>query len=171
MLIFLIAVVLRQGDMDIQTLLSDLHKEVSCPVCMNIFTDPKQLSCLHCFCLQCLKRWHRTRQGSANCPDTIICPNCRALSSVPESGDLHDLPTSFYLNGLIDVLAIKECNNTQVTCGNCGGKSSEASYCFQCCIFYCEECVTAHNKMRTNKNHRALALKKFQDKDYEDVLK
>ena len=50
-------------------------------------------------------------------------------------------------------------------------KLSEETYCFQCCIFYCQACATAHNIMRTNKDHRVLALKDFQDKDYEDVLK
>ena len=103
--------------------------------------------------------------------DTIRCPKCQAVSRVPESGDLKDLPTSFYLNGLIDVLAIKECRNSQVKCGNCEKKSSETSYCFQCCIFYCQPCATAHNIMRSNKDHRVMALKDFQDKDYEDVLK
>jgi len=103
--------------------------------------------------------------------DTIRCPNCQAVSRVPESDDLKDLPTSFYLNGLIDVLAIKECRSSQVRCGNCEKKSSETSYCFHCCTFYCQECVTAHNIMRRNKDHRVLALKDFQDQDYEDVLK
>ena len=153
--------------MDIKTLLHNLREEVSCSVCSDIFTDPKQLPCLHSFCLHCLKQWHRT---SHSC-DTIRCPKCQAVSKVPESGDLKDLPTSFYLNGLIDVLAIKECRKTQVKCGNCHKKSSEASYCFQCCIFYCQACATAHNIMRSNKDHRVLALKDFQDKDYEDVLK
>ena len=154
-----------------QAWLDNLREEVSCPVCSEIFTDPRHLSCLHSFCLHCLKRWHQTSQSTTNRQDVITCPTCRALSSVPRSCDLNDLPTSSYQNGLIDVLAIKECNNTQVTCGNCGEKSSEASYCFECCIFYCEECVTAHRKMRSSKNHRALALKEFNDKDYEDVLK
>ena len=153
--------------MDIKTLLHNLREEVSCPVCTNIYTDPKHLPCLHTFCLQCLKQWHRTSHGR----DTIRCPKCQALSRVPESGDLKDLPTSFYLNGLIDVLAIKECKIIQVRCGNCDKKSSESSYCFQCCIFYCAECVTGHNIMRNNKDHRVLALKDFQDKDYEDVMK
>ena len=153
--------------MDIKTLLYNLREEVSCSVCTNIFTDPKQLQCLHSFCLQCLKQWHRTSHGR----DTIRCPKCQALSKVPESGDLKDLPTSFYLNGLIDVLAIKECKNSQVQCGNCDKKSSETSYCFQCCIFYCQECVIGHNIMRSNKDHRVLALKDFKEKDFEDVLK
>ncbi|XP_078344343.1 E3 ubiquitin-protein ligase TRIM45-like [Oculina patagonica] len=153
--------------MDIKTLLYNLREEVSCSVCSDIFTDPKHLPCLHSFCLHCLKQWHRTSHGR----DTIRCPKCQAVSRVPESGDLKDLPTSFYLNGLIDVLAIKECKNSQVRCGNCDKKSSETSYCFQCCIFYCQECETAHNIMKNSNNHRVLALKEFQDKDYEDVLK
>ena len=163
---FLCALV-SEDDMDIKTLLHNLREEVSCSVCSDIFTDPKHLPCLHSFCLHCLKQWHRTSHGR----DTIRCPKCQAVSRIPESGDLKDLPTSFYLNGLIDVLAIKECKSSQVRCGNCDKKSSETSYCFQCCVFWCEECVIGHNIIRSNKDHRVLALKDFQDKDYEDVLK
>ena len=153
--------------MDIKTLFHNLREEVSCPVCTNIYTDPKQLPCLHSFCLHCLNQWHRTSYGR----DTIRCPKCQALSRVPESGDLKDLPTSFYLNGLIDVLAIRECKTSQVKCGNCDKSSSENSYCFQCCMFYCQDCIIGHNIMKTYKDHRVLALKEFQDKDYEDVMK
>ena len=153
--------------MDIKTLLHNLREEVSCPVCTNVYTDPKHLPCLHTFCLHCLKHWHTTSHGR----DTIRCPKCQAISRVPESGDLKDLPTSFYLNGLIDVLAIKECKTSQVRCGNCDKKSSESSYCFHCCVFWCDECIIGHNIIRSNKDHRVLALKDFQDKDYEDVMK
>ena len=153
--------------MDLTTLFHNLREEVSCSVCSDLFTDPRHLSCLHSFCLKCLNRWYETCGGG----QTIKCPKCQTLSRVPASGDLKDLPTSFYLNGLIDVLAIKECKKTQVTCGNCDKKSSEASYCFQCCMFYCEQCLVGHNMMRDKKEHRVLAVKEFQDKDYEDVLK
>ena len=153
--------------MDLTTLFYNLREEVSCSVCSDLFTDPKHLSCLHSFCLKCLNRWYETCGGG----QAIKCPKCQTLSRVPASGDLKDLPTSFYLNGLIDVLAIKECKSTQVTCGNCDKKSSEASYCFQCCIFYCEQCLVGHNMMREKKEHRVLAVKEFQGKDYEDVLK
>ena len=153
--------------MDLTTLFYNLREEVSCSVCSGIFTDPKHLSCLHSFCLKCLQQWYETCGGG----EAIKCPKCQTFSRVPASGDLKDLPTSFYLNGLIDVLVIKECKKTQVKCGNCDKKRSEVSYCFQCCIFYCDQCVAAHNILRRNREHRVLAIKDFQDKDYEDVLK
>ena len=156
-----------ENSMDMRTLFYNLREEVSCPVCSDLFKDPRQLPCLHSFCLHCLKHWHQTSGGQ----NAFRCPKCQALSRVPASGDLKDLPTSFYLNGMIDVLAIKECKTTQVTCGNCDMKSSEASYCFQCCMFYCEQCLIGHNMMRNNKDHRVLAVKEFQDEEYEDVLK
>ena len=154
--------------MDIKTLLNNLHEEVSCSVCMTTFTDPKQLPCLHSFCLHCLEGILRTSGHH----DAIICPECRRESRVPSSGNLKDLPTNFRINSLLDVLAIKECNTTAVKCGNCDKKSSKSFYCFQCCAFWCEaNCISLHNGMKANKDHRVLALKDFQDEDFENVLK
>ena len=134
---------------------------------MNTFTDPKQLPCLHSFCLHCLNGILRTSCRR----DIINCPQCRRESRVQSSGNLNDLPNNFRINSLLDVLAIKECNTAAVKCGNCDKKSSQSSYCFQCCVFWCEECITGHNIIRANKEHRVLALKDFQDQDIEDVLK
>ena len=153
--------------MDIKTLLNNLHEEVSCSVCMTTFTDPKQLPCLHSFCLHCLNGILRTSGRH----DIITCPECRRESRVPSSGNLKDLPTNFRINSLLDVLAIKECNTTGVKCGNCDKRSSHSFYCFQCCTFWCDHCITGHNIIRANKEHRVLAINDFQDQDIEDVLK
>ena len=153
--------------MDIKTLLNNLHEEVSCSVCMNTFTDPKQLPCLHSFCLHCLNGILRTSGRH----DMVTCPECRKESRVPSSGNLKDLPTNFRINSLLDVLAIQECNTTGVKCGNCDKRSSHSFYCFQCCVFWCDDCITAHNIFRANKEHRVLAIKDFQDQDIEEVLK
>ena len=154
--------------MDIKTLLDNIHQEVSCSVCMNTFTDPKTLPCLHVFCLQCLNGILRT-----SCRHNIIaCPECRKEIQVPRSGNLEDLPTNFRINSLLDVLAIKECSATGVKCGNCEESSSQSFYCFQCCAFWCEaNCISLHNGIKANKEHRVLALKDFKDQDFENVLK
>ena len=153
--------------MDIKTLLDNLHEEVSCSVCMNTFTEPKMLPCLHSFCLKCLTGIQRTSGRH----DIITCPECRRESKVPGGGNLKELPTNFRINSLLDVLAIKECNTTGVKCGNCDKSSAQSSYCFQCCAFWCHKCISAHNLIRANKEHRVLALKDFEDQDIENVLK
>ena len=153
--------------MDIKTLLDNLHEEVSCSVCMTTFTEPKTLPCLHSFCLHCLNGILRT-SGRHN---IIPCPECRREVQVPGSGNLKDLPTNFRINSLLDVLAIKECNTSGVKCGNCDKNTVQSSFCFQCCAFWCDECITAHNLIRADKEHRVLALKDFEDQDIEDVLK
>ena len=153
--------------MDIQTLLNNLHEEVSCSVCMSKYTDPKQLPCLHSFCLHCLNGIQRTSGRR----DKIACPECRQEFNVPDNGNLAALPTNFRINSLLDVLAIKECNTTGVKCGNCDKRSKESHYCFQCCAFWCGECITFHNGMKANKDHYALALEDFQDHDFENILK
>ena len=55
-------------------------------------------------------------------------------------------------------------------CGNCDKKSEHSFYCFQCCAFWCDDCVGLHNGIRANKEHHALALKDFQDDDFENIL-
>ena len=135
---------------------------------MNTFTDPKQLPCLHNFCLHCLEGIHRTSRRH----DIILCPECRRECKIHEGGNLNELPTNFRINSLLDVLAIKECNTAGVKCGNCDKKSSQSFYCFQCCAFWCEaNCISLHNGIKANKEHRVLALNDFQDKDFETVLR
>ena len=153
--------------MDIKTLLDNLHDEVSCSVCMCTFTDPKQLPCLHSFCLHCLNGIQRT----SGVHDKITCPECRRQFQIPGSGNPSELPTNFRINSLLDVLAIKECSTANVKCGNCNKRNAQTLYCFQCCSFWCDECVLAHNIIRINKEHRTLALKDFQDQDIEAMLK
>ena len=153
--------------MDLQTLLQNLHEEVSCSVCMSPFTNPKILPCFHTFCLHCLNELQRTSGKHGE----ITCPECRKKFQVPGSGYPKDLPANFRMNSLLDVMAIQKCNVAGVKCGNCEKTSVQSFYCFKCCAFWCDDCITAHNIIRANKDHRVLAIKDFQDQDIEDVLK
>ena len=157
--------------MDIITLRHNLHEEVSCCVCMTTFTDPKQLPCLHSFGLHSLNGIQRTSGRH----DIITFPECRRESRVPSSGK-HE--------GSADELSHQQSPRSRcwpltsvtlamaVKCGNCDKKSSNSFFCFQCHAFWCEaDCISFHNIMEANKEHRVLALKNFQDVDFENILK
>ncbi|UHB41758.1 RNF8 [Macrobrachium rosenbergii nudivirus] len=47
--------------------LANIYDEISCTICMEIFTDPRTLGCGHTYCLECLQRIHPKR-----------CPMCRS---------------------------------------------------------------------------------------------
>ena len=153
--------------MDLQTLLHNLHEEVSCSVCMSPFTDPKILPCFHTFCLHCLNELQRTSGKHGE----ITCPECRRKFQVPGSGYPKDLPANFRMNSLLDVMAIQKCSVAGVKCGNCEKTSAQSFYCFKCCAFWCDDCIAAHNIIRANKDHKVLAIKDFQDEDIENVLR
>ena len=154
--------------MDIKTLLDNLHDQVSCSACLSTITDPRQLPCLHSFCLHCLNELASI--SDFNGP-FLTCPECRKRFRIPGSGNPSEFPSNFRINSLLDVLAIKECSTTRVKCGNCDKLSAQTSYCFQCCSFWCNECISAHNIIRANKEHRTLAINDFQDQDIEDLLR
>ena len=48
-------------------------KDLTCTVCLEIFTDPKVLPCCHTFCLECLKGI----LGKSAAQENISCPQCR----------------------------------------------------------------------------------------------
>ena len=154
--------------MDIQTLLNNLHEELSCSVCMSKYTDPKQLPCLHSFCLHCLNGIQRTSGRRDKLRARSVY---RQEFNVPDNGNLAALPTNFRINSLLDVLAIKECSTTGVKCGNCDERTKQSYYCFQCYAFWCEECIGLHNRIKANKDHYSLALEEFREQDFENILK
>ena len=153
--------------MDIKTFLDNIYENLCCPVCTNRFTDLKQLPCLHSFCLHCLQRI----QATSETRDTILCPECRRSFTIPGNGDLNTLPTNFRLNGLLDALPVTECKTSGVKCGNCDKRTQESAYCFTCCSFWCNDCLSLHNGIKTFKEHHALALKDFGDEDFENIFK
>ncbi|XP_051271314.1 nuclear factor 7, ovary-like [Dicentrarchus labrax] len=50
------------------------EKDLSCPVCHDIFRDPIVLPCSHSFCKDCLKKWWREKEARE-------CPICKRRSS------------------------------------------------------------------------------------------
>ncbi|XP_068671282.1 tripartite motif-containing protein 2-like [Montipora foliosa] len=137
--------------MDIKTFLDNIYEHVCCSVCTNRFTNPKLLPCLHTFCLHRLQRI----QATSGIGDTILCPECRRNFTIPGNGDLSTLLTNFRLNSLLDALPVTECKTKGINC----------------CSFWCDDCLPFHNGIRTNKEHRVLALKDFRDEDFENILK
>ena len=152
-----------------ESLLRNLKKHLECSICLDTYNKPKTISCLHTFCCQCLEKHARAshRHGKFRCPE------CQAQIDLPEGNRFDSLPTSFFHNSLLSLLAVRQSGDgSSITCGNCKKKSSDAHYCFDCARFMCPDCLSAHEIMRAAfEGHKVMAVKEFHTEDYEALLK
>ena len=154
--------------MDVQQLFRNLQKEAECPLCLETVNNPKTLPCLHSFCLECLDKHagFARRQLQA----TIKCPVCQTSFQIPEGDSFKNLPTSYHLNRLVDVLALKDSGAQAQKCGSCDENNTASSYCFVCQNFLCSPCFEAHQRLKATRGHRNVVIEKLQAQDVEDLI-
>ena len=125
-----------------------LEEQLTCPVCLDLYTNPKTLPCLHSFCQECLEGLPQEREARG---DTyyLSCPTCRQRTEVPREG-VGAFPVAFTINNLKEItqsLKNKVSDPQQVTC-NDHDKPLEV---------FCETCKTVicfHCTYRTHKDHK-----------------
>ena len=138
-----------------------LEEQLTCPVCLDLYTNPKTLPCLHSFCQECLEGLPQEREARG---DTyyLSCPTCRQRTEVPREG-VGAFPVAFHLNNLKEIaqsLKNKESDPQQVTC-NDHDKPLEV---------FCETCKTVicfHCTYRTHKDHKHALISDCYPKYYQ----
>uniref|UniRef100_A0A1X7SSQ7 RING-type domain-containing protein n=1 Tax=Amphimedon queenslandica TaxID=400682 RepID=A0A1X7SSQ7_AMPQE len=73
-----------------------LEEQLSCPVCLSHYTNPKILPCHHSFCQHCLEGLPLDKKNETY---YLSCPTCRHNTELPEEG-AGAFPVSFQLNDL-----------------------------------------------------------------------
>ena len=119
--------------------LTKLEQQITCPVCLDRYTQPKTLPCLHSFCCDCLDRFPvQVKNGN----HFITCPVCRQTSQEPDSGFL----SAFVINNLLELhrLLEKVSGSQQNSCDNCH-KEKAVGYCKPCSKLLCQACLDRHN--------------------------
>ena len=129
--------------------LEKLADQLRCSVCLQEYTQPRVLSCLHVFCDGCLKKLPALQAGRG----TVCCPNCRQVAPVP-AGGVANLPSAFYIQHLFEVRdTLKKVRDPKrVQCMKCE-EGEAVRYCRDCGQFICEACLTVHRKWKDLKNH------------------
>ena len=153
-----------------ESLLKNLEKHVTCSICLDTFTKPKTIACLHTFCLKCLEKHALTTQRQGQ----FRCPECQAQLNIPQGNRFDNLPTGFLQNSLLSLLAVRQSGDgSETSCGSCRKISAEISHCFDCGRFLCPDCVNAHEQLSNFafEGHKVTPVKQFQPADYEALLK
>ena len=135
--------------------LEKIEQQLTCAVCLDIYTEPKTLPCLHSFCQQCLERLPVNPQGNKR---FIACPTCRTsvqLHEPDEESTAAEFPVAFQLNNLKEVYSLmkKATEPQQVKCDACTVANANG-YCKDCCKFLCMSCFDVHKAFDVMSNHK-----------------
>ena len=154
--------------MDVQQLFKSLKKEAECPLCLDTVENPKTLPCLHSFCLECLDKLANFARRQLQ--TTIKCPVCQTSFPIPETDIIAILPSPFYLNRLVDVLALEDGNVQAQKCDSCDENNPATSYCFVCQSFMCATCFQCHQRLKATRGHRNVLIQELQAQDVLELI-
>jgi len=140
-----------------------LDEVTECPICTEIFTDPRVLPCIHTYCLKCIESYGVNKKPG----DKLSCPLCRKESVVP-SGGLSELPRNFFVNKLLHVREISstvELKTHSLVCDVCshGERVNKkvpiaTIYCIECRDKLCESYAVVHKNLKSCQSHATIVI-------------
>ncbi|XP_065907834.1 tripartite motif-containing protein 2-like [Dysidea avara] len=127
------------------------QNNLSCPICYQLFNNPKYLPCYHSYCEGCLEKMQVQSK--------IICPECRKEVKVP-AGGVKEFATNFFINRLVDDLILKKkvAGEEKVNCDNCNEDDPVVSFCPDCNSFLCKVCNDYHKRSKQLSGHGVVPL-------------
>ena len=135
-----------------------------CPICCEMYKKPKYLPCYHSYCEECLVK--------LVVQSNITCPECRKTSVVP-SGGAQQLPNNFFINRLLDEVALKRKveREEEAKCDQCVREDPVEVLCLDCGTFLCNYCYGHHKYSKEYQNHNMMPLNELRSKKEEINIK
>ena len=136
-----------------------------CQYCDNIYQDPRILSCLHSYCLQCITKLHV--EGTTS----IICPTCNQSTTIPDE-DVSSLPRNVRLSEETkqDKIIRKVTSTSPPPCDSCD-ENSPIAYCTECHDLLCSVCWQYHQGLKKSRSHSSFTLKEAQNMSRDELIK
>jgi len=129
-----------------------IRKEITCPFCFELFTDPKTIPCLHTFCKQCIDNLQTTN----SLENSACCPECQTTISC----EISSLPTNFMFSRIAEIFKKKEMG--KLDCDNCNEEGTPVvSWCVECNDLLCAKCNDAHSRLKNFKSHKTVTILEF----------
>nr|XP_033780879.1 E3 ubiquitin-protein ligase TRIM56 [Geotrypetes seraphini] len=137
---------------------------LTCKICLEQYTKPKILSCLHTYCEACLEELIANNQ--------LRCPECREEITLPEA--VRSLKTNFFINSLLDLIhSTSESDFTCMLCPLVNKESSQkaVSRCLDCSDNMCHTCASGHKYSRLTYDHQVITIHDYVAGKYDEEIR
>lgn len=116
-----------------------IDEEVKCPVCFELFDEPKYLQCMHIFCKRCINKLAQeralSRRSGMRKVVIVRCPTCRKPTQIGERG-AKELPNIARIADIIkksDAEANAPARSPTLQVSLCSDHKSKLSMCCHTC--------------------------------------
>uniref|UniRef100_A0A4W3JYF7 RING-type domain-containing protein n=1 Tax=Callorhinchus milii TaxID=7868 RepID=A0A4W3JYF7_CALMI len=126
-----------------------LSGDLTCAICLGIYTDPVVLECKHSFCRACIEEF-----WSGAAPGTYSCPECRA-----ETSERPGLEKNFKLASIVQKYLALQSSQDAVLCNYCTESPLPAvKTCLKCEASLCPIHLKHHRENSVFKSHSLTEL-------------
>jgi hypothetical protein len=124
-----------------------------CSECLETYSNPRQLPCIHTFCLKCVKNFSRDKLPG----DQIPCPICRKEFTLPDNG-VDSLPKNFFIEQLKDLTdqSNRHCEGCSCDVTDPALRKQAVMYCVDCQQRFCESCGKLHRRVKVCRGHKLI---------------
>ena len=128
------------------SLQQEIDDTTECSICIECYTYPRMLPCIHTFCLVCLNQYTKGKSPG----DKSTFPLCRLEFTIPERG-IEQYPFNFVISRLVHARKLPLYVVDDVICDLCAetGETDpnkvETWQCLNCAENLCSQCCKSRD--------------------------
>ncbi|CAG2210834.1 TRIM56 [Mytilus edulis] len=136
---------------------------LTCTICLETFTGPKYLPCLHTFCTACINTYILSTAGKEKTKTSFKCPICRRNVLMAESTGnpetwAEKLPGNHFVASMMDRQAIRRSEKLCDSCKANNESKNASSWCVVCEEAFCGSCEKYHKSFKMSAKHPIVLL-------------
>ncbi|XP_048247756.1 uncharacterized protein LOC124120304 [Haliotis rufescens] len=136
-----------------------------CPICTKHFDEarrtPRRMPCcVQSICQACLETHSKGLL-------TLSCPMCRQQHNL--AGGVKSLPKEPIIQRILDHLKIVK--GLHLPCTDCPDGNPAMSRCDDCCVFLCQECINAHKRLQSMRDHKTVSFDDMRERPAESFCR
>ncbi|XP_071379410.1 E3 ubiquitin/ISG15 ligase TRIM25-like [Centroberyx affinis] len=133
-----------------------LAYELSCPICLQLFSDPVALPCGHNYCLSCIRKASDTIDGNGKVLPR--CPECReeyeGADSLQKNFKLCSIIEGYRATALTQDGPPEPVQELEVFCDHCiDGGTPAVKTCLRCEVSLCARHLQRHQEKESFRSH------------------
>ena len=109
--------------------------------------------------VRCLGKYVERLRGAEKKIETFPCPTCRSEFTLKSNQDVAELPSSYFIKNMLEIMAIQQKAKTSTACSRC--QDPAINHCASCEMFMCKKCSEWHDSWPGIKNHNVLSVQEL----------